>query len=279
MPDVSVLDFGADQTGSNDSTQAFLDARQAADGGTVRIPKGDYRIQPDHPTLFWWAARWVGDSHENDQNDCTKILPTGPGAVLVKLPGKGYIESIVIDCEDQVETGLHVERGHRSYLRDIRIRNATDYGAKFLESTLNTYGIRAEFCAKGLLLRGCNGSNFVSLSAQLCNGVGLEVQGGASGLTRQSGVMSISAAGIEKCGQDGTSPLVWFRGVEGGVYELQYLEGEADGIRLDDNTYNCTFIGTRHAINSTHNVLLRLQHARTVYIYRVLSIGRKYRNQ
>ncbi|MEU3528438.1 discoidin domain-containing protein [Streptomyces sp. NPDC038707] len=41
---VSVVTKGADPTGSGDSTQAFRDAIAAAQGGTVWIPPGDYRI-------------------------------------------------------------------------------------------------------------------------------------------------------------------------------------------------------------------------------------------
>ncbi|EST35190.1 discoidin domain-containing protein [Streptomyces roseochromogenus] len=41
---VSVVSEGADPTGAGDSTQAFRDAIAAAQGGTVWIPPGDYRI-------------------------------------------------------------------------------------------------------------------------------------------------------------------------------------------------------------------------------------------
>ncbi|WP_330336732.1 discoidin domain-containing protein [Streptomyces sp. NBC_00557] len=41
---VSVVSKGADPTGNGDSTQAFRDAIAAAQGGTVWIPPGDYRI-------------------------------------------------------------------------------------------------------------------------------------------------------------------------------------------------------------------------------------------
>ncbi|OIJ85550.1 mycodextranase [Streptomyces sp. MUSC 14] len=41
---VSVVAKGADPTGAGDSTQAFRDAIAAAQGGTVWIPPGDYRI-------------------------------------------------------------------------------------------------------------------------------------------------------------------------------------------------------------------------------------------
>ncbi|MFK0171929.1 discoidin domain-containing protein [Streptomyces sp. NPDC090306] len=41
---VSVTDKGADATGQGDSTQAFRDAIAAAQGGTVWIPPGDYRL-------------------------------------------------------------------------------------------------------------------------------------------------------------------------------------------------------------------------------------------
>ncbi|MFJ7153229.1 discoidin domain-containing protein [Streptomyces sp. NPDC100445] len=41
---VSVVSKGADPTGNTDSTQAFRDAIAAAQGGTVWIPPGDYRL-------------------------------------------------------------------------------------------------------------------------------------------------------------------------------------------------------------------------------------------
>ncbi|MCS0599894.1 discoidin domain-containing protein [Streptomyces sp. LP11] len=41
---VSVVSKGADPSGNGDSTQAFRDAISAAQGGTVWIPPGDYRI-------------------------------------------------------------------------------------------------------------------------------------------------------------------------------------------------------------------------------------------
>jgi parallel beta-helix repeat protein len=41
---VSVVAKGADPSGANDSTQAFRDAIAAAQGGTVWIPPGDYRL-------------------------------------------------------------------------------------------------------------------------------------------------------------------------------------------------------------------------------------------
>ena len=265
MADVSVLDFpGIDPAGKNDSTEAFRAAWQAAAGGTVRIPKGCYRIQPDHPKFRWWATRWVGDSHNNNPEHCSRILPAGPGKVLINLPGKGYIESLVIDCEDKVSTGLHVAAGHGSQLRDVRVRHAKDYGAQFIESTLTAANISAEFCAKGLLLQGCNASTFIAPSASHCKGVGIEVQGAGMDTpkpTQQSGGLTIQAAWVEMCGQDGQSPLAWFRGVEGGVYQLSYLEGSADAVWLSDNTHNATFIGSRF-VNSGGNVLLRLSKAR-----------------
>jgi polygalacturonase len=44
---VSVLDFGADETGRNDSSAAFQRAIYAASsGGVVYVPTGTYRVHP-----------------------------------------------------------------------------------------------------------------------------------------------------------------------------------------------------------------------------------------
>lgn len=275
MAIVSVLNFGADPTGSGDSTGAFIDAQKAAKGGTINIPAGDYRIDPDqlesdHPKLFWWSNKWIGEYNHGDSERCSRILPTKPGKRLVHIPsGKGNIESLVIDCEGIVDTGLYVQ-GHDCHLRDIRIVNATDYGAQFLGPTLTTYDIHTSDCAKGMLLQGCNGSTFIAPVATHCKGVGIEVQGGAFSTPDNKihgGGLTILNALVSICGIDGESPLVWFRGVEGGYYQFGYLEGEADGLWVgggpteEDGTRNCTFIGTRAVIDKGH-VLLRLQGAK-----------------
>ncbi|GAA3708431.1 hypothetical protein GCM10023082_03080 [Streptomyces tremellae] len=70
---VSVADHGADPTGAADSTQAFRDAIAAAEGGTVWIPPGDYRVDgplPVDDVTLLGAGDWysvVHSSHFIDQ--------------------------------------------------------------------------------------------------------------------------------------------------------------------------------------------------------------------
>ena len=73
---VSVTDKGADPTGQGDSTQAFRDAIAAAQGGTVWIPPGDYRVTGPlggvQNVTLQGAGSWysvVHSSHFIDQTD------------------------------------------------------------------------------------------------------------------------------------------------------------------------------------------------------------------
>ena len=262
MATVSVLDFKADPSGKADSTQAFLDAQQAAKGGTVRIPRGDYRIQPDRDRFNWWDIHWIGESNNNNPERSSRILPTDEGEVLVKLPGRGTIEGVVIDCDHKVETGLYAPKAHEALLNDVIIRHAKGYGARFFQSTMDTYRLSTENCGKGMLLEGCNAAHFISPKASHCQGVGIHVIGGAAGTgTSFSGGLTMSSGWVERCGLDGKSPLVHFSGVEGGNYQLFYLEGQADGIWLSDGVHNCNFVGSRIVIDPAH-VALRLQGAK-----------------
>ncbi|WP_308042301.1 glycosyl hydrolase family 28-related protein [Streptomyces sp. 8L] len=76
---VSVTDHGADPTGQADSTQAFTAAINAAKGGTVWIPPGDYQVSgplPVDDVTLLGAGNWysvVHSSHFIDQGSA----PTG----------------------------------------------------------------------------------------------------------------------------------------------------------------------------------------------------------
>ncbi|CUW32488.1 discoidin domain-containing protein [Streptomyces reticuli] len=60
---VSVVSKGADPSGAGDSTQAFRDAIAAAQGGTVWIPPGDYRITSSLSGVQNVTLQGVGSWH------------------------------------------------------------------------------------------------------------------------------------------------------------------------------------------------------------------------
>ncbi|MEU6665095.1 discoidin domain-containing protein [Streptomyces sp. NPDC046727] len=60
---VSVVSKGADPSGNGDSTQAFRDAIAAAQGGTVWIPPGDYRITSSLSGVQNVTLRGAGSWH------------------------------------------------------------------------------------------------------------------------------------------------------------------------------------------------------------------------
>ncbi|MFF9018638.1 discoidin domain-containing protein [Streptomyces eurythermus] len=81
---VSVVAKGADPTGNGDSTQAFRDAIAAAQGGTVWIPPGDYRITSSlsgvQNVTLQGAGHWYSVVHTSRFID----QPSSAGNVRIK---------------------------------------------------------------------------------------------------------------------------------------------------------------------------------------------------
>ncbi|MDN3261751.1 discoidin domain-containing protein [Streptomyces sp. CSDS2] len=81
---VSVVAKGADPSGNGDSTQAFRDAMAAAQGGTVWIPPGDYRITSSlngvQNVTLQGAGHWYSVVHASRFID----QPNSAGNVRVK---------------------------------------------------------------------------------------------------------------------------------------------------------------------------------------------------
>ncbi len=75
---VSVVDKGADPTGQGDSTAAFNSAIQAAQGGTVWIPPGDYKVgsalQGVQNVTLKGAGGWYSIVHSSHFIDQTSSL-------------------------------------------------------------------------------------------------------------------------------------------------------------------------------------------------------------
>lgn len=86
MPNVSVLDYGADPTGYTNSTGAFTNAQIAANGGIIKIPRGDYRIDPE----TFWVGHWEGENTTTYTHNPKQSPPKTSAAFLPPLPNWVY---------------------------------------------------------------------------------------------------------------------------------------------------------------------------------------------
>lgn len=125
---VSVKDFGATGDGATDDTAAIQLALDAATGGLVYIPAGNYKISA---TLDISAA---GATVRGDGVNITNLVCaaafTGSDAVNMPAPTNCVLEDLTIDGGDNVANGLHINDGGAINIGRILIKNCTDIGYK-----------------------------------------------------------------------------------------------------------------------------------------------------
>ncbi|WP_341920054.1 glycosyl hydrolase family 28-related protein [Hydrocarboniphaga effusa] len=133
---LSALDFGADPSGSRDSTQALQAACERAIGGVLLIPKGRYRVSRPI-TIQDSGLVIVGESSRGE---------TGTGSVLFKdegFSGSALIEAsgaqgdrlsglsitgITVDGRGRAGSGISLRRVGNAVLDTVIVDGNSDWG-------------------------------------------------------------------------------------------------------------------------------------------------------
>ncbi len=274
----SVLWFGADKSGTVDSTAAFIATTQAATAGTtIYVPAGIYLLAPDS-ALLWWVHKWLGDALHPTATAGTVIRPLSSGSVLANVGNAACdIQNIWFEGKRvsggstfQVATCLQIVGAHNSRLRWVRVSDASQYGLRVESATdMVVDQCFATGCATGMLFLGCNASAIRKPVCLDCTGPGLEIVGGAATTaptTTLAGTISVIEAHVEGCATNGNGPMVLVRGLEAGEIHLPYVHHPASGTNIDalwvtENTHNVRFSCLRFVPGST-SVLARIKGAR-----------------
>ncbi|MGE3676217.1 MAG: hypothetical protein AB7K71_41490, partial [Polyangiaceae bacterium] len=229
----NVLWWGADPTGTSDSSAAFYAAFTGTHfGQEILVPNGTYKLQPDHPTLRFWERRWTGESASSYTNRHTTIIPTGPGTYLAQLSGAGHVRNLTFDAQDLCDYAFYCSAAHGSVVENVTCLNAKEAGALLYNSTMTVKKLDGSHSKVGLILRGCNGSQFEWLSATYNDYEGLIVQGNWSYTTSQAGSCSI-LGGVHdlNCQEDTSASQLLLDGAEQVRIHSMYIEGEGAGLR------------------------------------------------
>lgn len=246
MSTVSVLDHGADPTGAADSTAAFVAAQTAAAQGTVLVPRGTYRVQPEGFNA--WAVKWQGENVHH--TNATKIKPWGTptsGQAVWWFTAKTIVEDIQFDADGVADYALKVHQGSDSILRNVRCTGALVAGALFDDASITIYNLASDANAgAGIHFLHCNGVQAHTIYAGNNGGVGIQVWGGARtkppgspAYWSQSGTfMAFGLTSDLNAGQQ----LV-LTGAEYATIHGVYIEGAGHGIVLEDGAHGCEIVG------------------------------------
>lgn len=246
MPTVDVNDYGADPTGAADSTAAFLAAQTAAAQGTVLVPRGTYRVQPEGFNA--WACTWKGENAHH--TNATKIKPWGTpaaGKAVFWFTAKTIVEDIQFDADGTADYALKVQGASDAILRNVRCTGALVAGALFDDASATIYNLAADAnTGAGIQFLHCNGVQAHTIYAGNNGGIGIQIWGGARTKPQgspaywsQSGTfMAFGLTSDLNAGQQ----LV-LTGAEYATIHGVYIEGAGHGILLEDGTHGCEIVG------------------------------------
>lgn len=139
---VSVKDFGADPTGTNDSTSAFVNA--LAIGGRVYVPTGNYKITSN---IVVSANTYLyGDGPFKSILQCNTNTYTG---IFVTVRGRTNIQDIGINATGVVAgTGMRIfdSGGEYSFTGNINLKNVYVNGFTKGIDVNNIFNLMLEQC-------------------------------------------------------------------------------------------------------------------------------------
>lgn len=240
-PYLNVLDFGADPTGSLDSTGAFIAASAAGLGRTIWLPYtdsgGTYLVDSDSG-ITWASREWLGDLVDDVLR--TRIVASGSGTALINSSSPAKFENIDIDANGLSDYALFGDPGTGIYVKNCILRNANVHGFRIEEGACVFELVTIQDCAAGMYLLAPNGSMFFDVSVKDCVGRGVEHIGLFAGGTAQSGAVNWYGGNITN---NGNTEQLLISGVQGAVFSGLHIEGATDGVRLTSNAENILFDG------------------------------------
>ncbi|MCK5604454.1 hypothetical protein KAR91_21365 [Candidatus Pacearchaeota archaeon] len=125
---VSVKDFGAVGDGATDDTTAIQLALDAATGGLVYLPAGDYKISATL-NISAAGATVIGDGVNITNLECAAAF-TGDDAVSMPSPSNCVLEGMTIDGANNVANGLHINDGGSISINRVFVKSCTAIGFK-----------------------------------------------------------------------------------------------------------------------------------------------------
>jgi hypothetical protein len=132
----SVLDFGADPTGTTDSSDAFGAAQSASD--TIIVPNGTY-IKNANTTITSGKTWLFYGAVIKHSSDTATMFTVGSGVADWNILGHLVLEGMLTTNVDTGECGIHITNPHRGYIQRITCR---------------------KFKGKGVVVDGSNGGGY-----------------------------------------------------------------------------------------------------------------------
>jgi len=156
---VSVLDFGADPTGSTDSATAIQNAINAASttSGIVTLPAGTFLIN----TAISLIGKYVtiigaGQTHTIIKANATLTSVFEIGETTDNTVAPFVIQDLQINGNNTTTNGINVRYRHQSVVRNVYIINCT-YGMQEKDTWINyRENVRCDSCSVGFYLVGSN---------------------------------------------------------------------------------------------------------------------------
>lgn len=227
---VSVLQFGADPTGSADSTSAFA-AAVAATGRSdpIRVPTGTYLL--DGNGVTYDSRAWIGQVSSAGQSSSILKARTAATSFAV-VSSRTNFQDITFDANGICDYALRLNSAHNSVLFNVDCREANDFA--LFSDEMNVALVVRLTCrnsANGVKFLGPNG--IIVQDMRLANnvGVGADFIGVRSGETSLSG--QFSAFGFRCISNGGAG--VQIRGVTNGMISGGTFEDNGgDALVLDD---------------------------------------------
>lgn len=250
VAEVDVRDFGADVTGVNDSTIAFINAFKAVKNGEVlRLPAGTFTVAPD--SVGWPARRIVGMPNR------TIIRPSSVGEWVVRCNGITHIQDVTIEAGG-CSVGLYLDGSNESNITRVIVTGA-NVGVYAREAQRAVFEhCRTELNDIGIKLVGCNATALRDHTSAR-NRIGVEVVGVNSGTgeTAASGSLRAYNGDISS----NSEWQVMLRGVEGGTYADWYIEALGQGV-LVENSYGLSLerirlTGGDYQLNNSNTIRMR----------------------
>lgn len=156
---VSVLDFGADPTGTTDSSNAIQEAINAAalTSGVVTLPAGTFLINTSLSLIGKYITVIGAGMRQTTikaNATLTSIFEAGETADVLISPF--VIQDLTINGNSTTTNGINVNYRHHSVVRNVYIINCT-YGMQEVNAWNNLReNVRCDTCSTGFYLKGSN---------------------------------------------------------------------------------------------------------------------------
>ena len=253
---ISVLDFGADPTGSSDSLAAFNAALATSSAPTVYVPAGTYVVSgpinmPSTGTRLYGAGK--GNTTISQTSNWTgKSLTTYPATIVVNYT-QCSIENLTINggLNTNLSDCILITSGQLLSLSNLNVNSGTN-GVKLIAGNLQRWNnIFAQTCDYGFVvlpdaLDNTNGCVMTAIGAYNC-GVGLYI-------TQGSGASGHSNSNWDFFAEGGANG-VYIRGGRYCKYDLYVdtLSGGTYSYDLDNSAPHNYFL--KNANNATNGAI------------------------